>query len=141
MNSTLLYRISAVLLALFAAGHTFGFLNFRPASPEGLAVFDSMNTVLFEFKGKDYSYGQFYRGFGLTVTAYLLFSAFLAWHLGSVATSQPRSIVALAWVFAAVQAACLVLSLLYFFTAPAVLSGVVFIGLICAAWLLPKAGT
>lgn len=81
MSATLLYCIAAVLLLLFAVGHTVGFMGFKPASPEGLAVRDAMNSVRFEFKGASHSYGGFYTGFGLTVTAYLVFSAFLAWHL------------------------------------------------------------
>jgi hypothetical protein len=74
-----------------------------------------MSSVQFEFKGSNYSYAKFYTGFGLTVTAYLLFSAFLAWHLGTLAAAQPQVIGYLAWAFALVQLACLVLSVLYFF--------------------------
>ena len=139
MNATLLFRIAAGLLVLFAVGHTLGFLGFKPATAEGLAVRDAMNAVQFEFKGAYYSYGRFYTGFGLTITAYLLFSAFLAWHLGALAASQPQSIGALAWAFVAVQLACLALSVTYFFLLPALLSGVVVICLAWAAWLLRNA--
>jgi hypothetical protein len=140
MTATLLYRIAALVLLLFAAGHTFGFLSFRPSSAEGVAVFDAMSSVHFEFNGGNYSYAGFYTGFGLMVTAYMLFSAFLAWHLGTVAASEPQSIRALAWVFAALQLACLVLSVLYFFIVPALFSGAVVICLVWAAWLLRNAG-
>jgi hypothetical protein len=136
MSPTLLYRISAALLLLFAVGHTVGFLTFEPPSPEGIAVRDAMNSVLFDFKGSNYSYGGFYKGFGLTVTAYMLFSAFLAWHLGWLASTSPRSIGALAWIFAAVQLAGLVLSLRYFFLIPSLFSGVLVFALTWAAWLL-----
>jgi hypothetical protein len=34
----LLYGIAAIVLVLFAAGHAFGFLTFRPLSAEGLSV-------------------------------------------------------------------------------------------------------
>jgi hypothetical protein len=139
MSATLLYRIAAGLLLLFALGHTFGFLGFKPASAEGLAVRDAMNTVQFGFKGTNYTYGGFYKGFGLTVTAYLLFAAYLAWHLGGLAASQPHSIGALAWVFAAVQLACVVLSVAYLFLVPALLSGIVVVRLPWAAWLLRSA--
>ena len=135
MNATLLYRVAAVLLVLFAAGHTFGFLGFKPASAEGLAVREAMESVQFDFKGSSYSYGMFYRGFGLMVTAYLLFSAFLAWHLSGVAAAQARSIGALGWAFAAVQLACLVLSIKYFFPLPALISGALVACLTAAAWL------
>ena len=51
MNATILYRIAAVLLILFAVGHTLGFLSFKPASAEGQAVRDAMNSVRFDFNG------------------------------------------------------------------------------------------
>ena len=133
MTATLLYRIAAAVLLLFAAGHTLGFLTFRPSSPQGLAVWESMNSVHFEFAGSTYSYAGFYAGFGLTVTAYMLFSAFLAWHLGSVAAKQPRAIGALAWGFAAVQLACLVLSVRYFFLVAILFSVAVIVCLLWAA--------
>jgi hypothetical protein len=42
------YKIAAVLFLLFTAGHIFRFLSFRPSSPEGRAVFESMNRVFFD---------------------------------------------------------------------------------------------
>lgn len=136
MTATLLYRIAAVVLVLFAAGHTVGFLTFRPSSREGLAVYEAMRSVRFDFDGAVHSYAGFYVGFGLTVTVYMLLSAFLAWHLGALAARQPQAIGALAWVFAAAQLACLVLSVLYFFRVPIVFSAVVVVCLVWAAWLL-----
>ena len=141
MNATAFYRIASVLLILFAAGHTFGFLSFKPPSPEALAVRDSMNNVHFQVRESSFSYGGFYKGFGLYVTAYLLFSAFLAWHLGALARSNPQAIGALGWAFCAVQVASLVLSWIYFSAAPAAFSAVVAACLGWAAWLVatPKA--
>lgn len=141
MNATLLYRISAVLLILFAAGHTLGFLTFKPPSAEGMAVREAMSTVTFDFKGRLYSYGDFYRGFGLFVTAHLLFSAFLAWYLGGAAAREPAAFVALAWAFVAVQLACLGLSVRYFFLVPALMSGIICLCLAWAAWLVSASGT
>jgi hypothetical protein len=139
LTATLLYRIAAVVLVLFAAGHTFGFLSFRPSSAEGLAVYGAMNSVPFEFNGAARSYGEFYTGFGLMVTAYLLFCAFLAWHLGGLAASRPQAIGVLAWAFVAVQLASLVLSVIYFFVVPVVLCAVILACLLWAAWLLRSA--
>ena len=68
MRPTTLYRIAAVLLLLFACGHTAGFLSFKPSSPEGLAALSAMNSVAFDFEGNNRTYGGFYVGFGLTVT-------------------------------------------------------------------------
>jgi hypothetical protein len=69
MKATLPYRIASVLFVLFAAGHTFGFLNFKPPTAEGLAVRDAMNNVHY---GANLSYGGFFVGFGLCVTVYML---------------------------------------------------------------------
>lgn len=139
MTATLLYRIAAAVLLLFAAGHTFGFLSFRPSSAEGLAVYNAMNSVHFEFNGAARSYGEFYTGFGLMVTAYLLFFAFLAWHLGGLAATRPQAIGVLAWAFAAVQLASFVLSIVYFFVVPAAMCAVILVCLLWAARLLRAA--
>ncbi len=68
MRPALLYRIASVLFVLFALGHTFGFLSFKPPSAEGLAVRDAMNNVHFQIGGANLSYGSFYTGFGLYVS-------------------------------------------------------------------------
>lgn len=139
MNATLLYRAAAVLLVLFAAGHTFGFLKFKAPTPEGLAVRDAMNSVHFQVGSSTFSYGGFYVGFGLTVSAYLIFAAFLSWHLGGLAATNPRAIGALGWVFFALQLVSLALSVKYFSVVPAVSSGLVAACLGWAAWLVQGA--
>lgn len=90
MKATWLYRIAAILLLLFAAGHTIGFLKFVPPTPEGQAVLDAMNNVHLQ-PGAAYTYGGFYRGFGLFATVYFLFAAFVAWHLGELARKLPTA--------------------------------------------------
>ena len=114
--------MAAVLFVFFALGHTYGFLSLRVPSAEGRAVFDGMNNVHFTIRGTSYSYGNFYRGFGLSCTVSMLFSAFLAWHLGELARTVPQAIGALGWVFFVVQLAGLVLSLKYFGLPPAIFS-------------------
>jgi hypothetical protein len=125
MSATLLYRIAAGVFVLFAVGHTYGFLSLRPASSEGRAVYDAMNTVHFEEGGQSFTYGAFYRGFGLSCTASMILSAFLCWHLGELARSTPAAIGVLGWAFFAVQVVAVVLSFLYFGPSPMVLSAVV----------------
>jgi hypothetical protein len=137
MKATWPYRIAAVLFVMFAAGHTFGFLTFQPASAEGRAVFNAMNSVHFAEDGATYSYGNFYRGFGLSCSVSMLFSAFLSWHLGSLARAMPQAIGALGWIFFAVQLAGLALSLKYFGLPPAMFSALAAICLGWAAWLVP----
>jgi hypothetical protein len=125
MSATLLYRIAAVVFVLFAVGHTYGFLSLRAPTPEARAVYDAMNTVHFSDGGHSFSYGDFYRGFGLSCTVSMLLSAFLAWHLGNLARSAPGSIGSLGWAFFAAQLAGVVFSFLYFGLPPMVLSALV----------------
>lgn len=141
MRARLLYRIAAVFFVLFAAGHTFGFLSFLPHSAEGRAVFDAMNNVHFEERGATFSYGAFYRGFGLSCTASMLLSACLAWHLGELAQKIPQSIGVLGWAFFAAQVASLALSLIYFGIGPAIFSVLLIVCLGWAAWLVRAAPT
>jgi hypothetical protein len=114
MRETWLYRIASILFVLFALGHTYGFLSFRPLSAEGRAVYESMNSVHLVESGRSYTYGGFYRGFGLSATISMLFWAFLCWHLGELARTNPATIGALSWAFFVVQVAGAVLSFLYF---------------------------
>lgn len=135
MTATLLYRISAFVLVLFAAGHTLGFMTFKAPTPEGAAVQQSMDNVRFILGGKSLTYGDFYRGMGLFCTAYLLFNAFLAWHLGTMARNAPQAIGALGWVFFALQVISIALSWRYFVLPPTIFSAVLAIMTGWAAWL------
>lgn len=141
MNATLLYRIAAGLLVLFALGHTVGFLKFKPPTPEGLAVRNAMNNVQFQLGHAKFTYGGFYTGFGLFATAYLVFAAFLAWHLGGLASTIPQAIGAMAWEFFILQLVSLALSWIYFLPPPVVLSGLIAICTGWAAWLVRASGT
>jgi len=135
MKATVLFRITAAVFLFFAAGHTFGFLSFKPATPEGLAVMHAMDNVQFVAQGKTFTYGGWYRGFGLTATVSMLFEAFLAWQLGAMARRGSGEVAVLGWGFFVWQLPGLALSLLYFGVAPMVLSALV-AALIAAATLL-----
>ena len=141
MTATILYRIAAVVLIFFAAGHTFGFLKFKPPNPEAVAVQQAMDTVQMKVGSGNVTYGGFYRGFGLYCTAYLLFTAYLAWHLGGLAKTNPQAIGLLAWVFFVLQLVSLLLSWIYFLPPPVVLSAIVAICTGWAAWLIPASNS
>jgi hypothetical protein len=130
MKATWLYRIAAVLFALFAAGHTLGFLKFVPPTPEGQAVMNAMNTVQLQ-PGAAFTYGRFYKGFGLFATVYFLFAASVAWHLGELARKVPAALGSLPWTFFFLQLVGVALSWKYFSTPPVVLSALV---TFCIAW-------
>src|SRR5579864_5249997 len=97
---SLLYRASSVLLVLFAAGHQLGFRRVDPRWKAD-AVVASMKATRFDVQGFPRSYWDFYVGFGLFVTALLLFAAVLAWQLGSAAAAGPGALTVVRWAFAA----------------------------------------
>jgi hypothetical protein len=70
----------------------------------------------------------------------LLFSAFLAWYLGTLAGSNPQAIGWLGWAFTLVQVISIVLSWKYFATGPVIFAAVVAICLGWAAWLVGGKG-
>jgi hypothetical protein len=116
------FRAAAVVMLLFAVGHTYGFWTFRPHAAEGRAVWDAMNSVHFSEAGRTFSYGEFYKGFGLSISATQFFIAWLTWMLASMAKRGNNDARTIAWGLFVVQCVGFVLSLLYFAVPPAALS-------------------
>ena len=125
MRATVWFRISAVMLVLFAAGHTFGFLTFRPPTAEGLAVWNAMNNVRFTVHGTTLSYGHFYVAFGLSITAADLLGAWIAWALGSMAQRGAPGVRMIAWAMVVWQVVGIVLAMMFIAAKPAISSAIV----------------
>jgi hypothetical protein len=134
MKASVFYRIAAVLLLLFAAGHTFGF---RQNNPEwgADAVLELMRSVHFDAQGFTRTYWDFFSAFGLFFSVFLLFSAILAWLLGGLPAETLARVRSIAWAFAICFAAITALSWIYAFTTPIVFSALITVCLIAAAWL------
>jgi hypothetical protein len=134
MTASLLYRISSVLLVLFALGHTIGFRHVDPKWGADTVV-AGMRSVSFDVQGFHRNYWDFFVGFGLFVTVFLLFAAVLAWRLGSMPADRLAAMPVERWSFAVCFAIIAFLSWRYFFIAPGVLSTLAALGLVGAAWL------
>jgi hypothetical protein len=137
MKAPILYRISSVLLLLFAAGHMFGF---RQNNPEwgADAVLGLMRSVRFDAQGFTRTYWDFFSAFGFFLTVFLLFAAVLAWLLGRLTAETLARVRSIAWALALCFAAITVLSWRYAFTTPIVFSAVITLCLTAAAWLSAK---
>ena len=122
MKAMVWLRIAAVAMLLFGILHTIGFLSFRPPSPEGLAVWNGMNDVSFTVNGGAYSYGHFYRAFGLSITTAQIFGAWLLWTLGAMARRGDGGMRAIAWGVIIWQAIGVVIAAVYVSAKPAVMS-------------------
>lgn len=137
MKPSLFYRVAAVLLVLFALGHTFGFRQINPEWGAG-PVIQSMQSIHFDAQGFNRTYWDFFSAFGLFFTVFLLFGAVLAWQLSSLPKETLALMRGTAWALATSLAAVTVLTWRYAFTTPLVFSVVITVCLILAAWLSSK---
>jgi hypothetical protein len=137
MKASVFYRIAAVLLLLFAIGHTVGF---RQTDPKwGVdALLASIRSIHFDVQGFSRTYWDFFVGFGLFVTVFLLLAAAVAWQLGSLPAETLAHMRGIAWTLALCFVVITVLSGRYFFIVPIVFSIVITMCLIAAAWLSAK---
>ncbi|MGA7625739.1 MAG: hypothetical protein WB630_10315 [Candidatus Acidiferrales bacterium] len=137
MKASTFYRIAAVLLLLFAIGHTVGFRQSDPTWGVDMLL-ASMRSIHFEVQGFNRTYWDFFVGFGLFVSVFLVLAAVLAWQLGGLPPANLALMRGTAWAFALCFAAITVLSWRYFFIPPVVFSLVITLCLIVAAWLSAK---
>jgi hypothetical protein len=135
MSVSLIYRIVAVLLVLFALGHTLGFNRVDP-SWGVTAPITELQAIRFTAQGTPgRTYWGFYLGFGYFCSVLLVLAAALAWQVGSLPGEIVRRMQFLLWVFALAFAATSVITWKFFFTAPVVFSILITLGLIGGAWL------
>src|SRR4051794_15884966 len=137
MKASMFYRIAAVLLLLFAAGHTLGF---RQSDPNwGVdSLLGSMRSIHFDVQGFDRTYWDLFTAAGLSVGVFYLFAAILAWQLGGLPAATLALMRGTAWTFALCFAAITVVSWRYLFVIPIIFSALITVFLIAAAWLSAK---
>jgi hypothetical protein len=87
MQASIFYRIAAVLLLLFAVGHTLGFRQSDPTWGVD-ALLGSMRSIRFDVQGFNRTYWDLFVAAGFSVGVFYLFAAILAWQLGGPA--RPR---------------------------------------------------
>lgn len=120
------FRLASYLLVLFCVGHTAGgMLGQKSFGPASDAVFAAMKSVHFDFNGADSTWYGFWFGFGITISAYIVFSAVVAWQLDRVPPEHWAHVSAIAWALAAMQLTSALLSFKYFFLGPALLGLVI----------------
>lgn len=137
MKASLFYRIAAVLLLLFAIGHTLGF---RQSDPRwGVdALLASMRSIHFDVQGSSRTYWDMFLAAGFCVGVFYSFSAILAWQLAGLPAETLARMRGTAWAFAACFAVITVVSWRYLFILPVVFSVVITVCLTTAAWLSTK---
>jgi len=137
MKASLFYRIAAVLLLLFAVGHTLGFRQSDPTWGVD-TLLGSMRSIHFDVQGFSRTYWDLFVAAGFSVGVFYLFAAALAWQLGGLPAETFARMRRTAWALAISFAAVTALSVKYAFTTPIVFSALITMCLIAAAWLSAK---
>jgi len=131
------YRIAAVVLMIFAVGHTLGF---RQSDLKwGVdALLGSMRSIHFDVQGFNRTYWDLFVAAGFSVGVFYLFAAILAWQLGGLPAATLSLMRGTAWAFALCFAAITVVSWRCLFIIPIAFSIVITSCLTTAAWLSAK---
>src|SRR6184192_3906251 len=121
MKASMFYRIAAVLLLLFALGHTLGF---RQSDPQwGVdALLGSMRSIHFDVQGFNRTYWDLFEAAGFIVGVLYLFAAILAWQLGGLPAATLALMRGTVWAFALSFVAITVVSWRYLFIIPVAFS-------------------
>ena len=114
MTAKLPLRIAAVVLFLFALGHTLGFPGFRPVERAALDVLDAMHTVPFNFGGRITHWYDLYQGFGYAISVSGFVFPIIAWRLSTSSPAEAGLARFIAWLLCLIQVASIVLSLAFF---------------------------
>src|ERR1700746_460593 len=133
MKASIFFRIAAVLLLLFAAGHTLGFRQSDPAWGVD-PLLGSMRSIHFEVQGFNRTYWDFFVAAGFSVGVFYLFAAVLAWQLSALQAGTLAFMRVTVWALALCFAAITVVSWRYLFLLPIVFSIVITAWLTVAAW-------
>ena len=118
MKPTTFLRIASIITLLYCAGHTLG-MPWTPAlGPDELPVIEGMKSHSFDAAGSTRTYWDFYFGFGIISSVYLILQSVVLWQLGSLAKTEAfrfRPIIGTFFVAFVINA---ILGWMYFFIIP-----------------------
>ncbi len=134
MKASLFYRIAAVLLLLFAIGHTAGFRESDPAWGVD-AMLGAMRSTHFDVQGFSRTYWDLFLAAGFSVGLFYFFAAVLAWQLGRLPAETLAVMRVTVWALAVCFAAITVVSWSYLFILPIAFSVLITLCLTAGAWL------
>ena len=137
MKASVFYRVAAVVLLLLTIGHTLGFRQSDPTWGVD-SVLASMRSVHFDVQGFNRSYWDLFLAAGFSISILYLFAAILAWQLASLPAETLVRMRGTAWAFALCFAAITMVLWRYLFLFPVILTLLITLCLIVAAWLSAK---
>lgn len=137
MKPFVLLRVAAIVAFLYALGHTMGMPWVPDKSPETMAIVQSMTAHRFDAMGAQRSMQDFYFGFGVSISVFMLAQAVLLWLIAGQARLDPVRMRPFIAVLLAAFVANAIIAGMYFFAVPCVMAAIIAICLL-AAWLAAK---
>lgn len=117
-------RVAAVLSLLLTIAHTFGFTQ-AGHDPAQLVARHAMESTLFAAGGSTRTYWDFYVGFGLIISAFILAQGIILWLLAQQDKRRPGERRAIIAVLLLCNLAVLALDWRYLFAAPLIVTAVI----------------
>ena len=127
-------RLAAVLLAIFGIGHTLGILLAPNRGPEEEGLFSAMRNFHFDVMGSSCTHWNFYRGSIFVISVAIALIAVLIWQLSNLMRTEGRQIRPLLLSLLIGDFFFAVLSWIYFFPFPAILTSLAAVCLLLAVF-------
>lgn len=122
MSASAWLRIASVLAFIYWIGHTVG-APWTPAhGATETAAIDALRSLHFAVQGFSRTYADFYIGFGVAISAFLLVQAVLLWQLATFAKTEAGRLRPMIALLLAGFVANAVVAWTYFFPVPGVLA-------------------
>jgi len=137
MKSPIFLRIASIITLLYFAGHTSGIPWTPDVGPGAVPVIEAMKGYSFDAMGSTRTYWDFYFGFGVIISLYVLLQSVVLWQLGSLAKTDALRVRPIIASFSVAFIVNTVLAWKYFFVLPVVMSVAI---LVCLALAFVTAG-
>jgi hypothetical protein len=115
-------RVAAILLAIFGIGHTLGIILAPNRGPEEEAIFSAMRSFHFDVMGSSCTHWNFYQGSIFVISVAVALIVVLIWQLSNLMRTEGRQIRPLVMSLFIADVLFAVLSWIYFFPFPAILT-------------------
>ena len=125
MKASILLRISSIIMFLYCAGHTSGYPWTPTQGERESAIVESMKSYQFDVVGSMRSFWDFYIGFGLVVSGFMLAIAVLLWQLGTLVKRNVNGLRPIILTFFIAFVINTILDLRFFFVIPTVMAAVI----------------
>ncbi|HET6266925.1 MAG TPA: hypothetical protein VFG11_04340 [Acidobacteriota bacterium] len=118
----ILLRVASVITFLYFVGHTMGMPWTPVRGPNEVPLLKLMKADHFYVMGLSRSYQDFYFGFGVAISGFLLLQAVLLWQLGTRAKVDPAGVRSMVTTFTISFLANAIVVGKYFFALPLILA-------------------